>query len=426
MPSKKDEAQDSVGYILGKFDELYSPYKNVTHGAAIFNMMKQREGQTIDEYVMELQLQAQKCDFGEKASRVIGDRIILGIRDSALRERLFRESNLTLEKTIQFCTAAEISKRHLQDIENTRKNDIPLSVDVLRQQQGPSPTGIQSVRHTFATIFSCYAAILSSFKVSLQPAAKRQPTGDTLFTLWTSAPTATVPCICNTLSLVWNIWTFRTDVPKDRTFGVKPSSGCCTALRHRRDSGEQRTAFGSTPISGRKSPAELLMGRRLRTLVPTLSCNLSPRFDCQGTRKVLQQRQWRQHIHGDLKTKPLRPVTQGQDVWFRHNNKCCSGTVACAGPGTRSYIMKSQDGSWYRRNRFHIKPAFRSTANDYNLGDDTSNEQVEDEQRAVHEEPASVVHTDTELCRDETRSQGGYVTRSGRLSVPPARYQSAF
>lgn len=99
---------NEVEYILEQFDALYQPYKNVTQATAIFNSMTQQAGQSIDDFVTELRLQAQRCDFGSTGDRLIGDRIIVGIQDSALRERLFREQNLTLERIISTCKAAEI------------------------------------------------------------------------------------------------------------------------------------------------------------------------------------------------------------------------------------------------------------------------------------------------------------------------------
>ncbi|KAH6943013.1 hypothetical protein HPB50_013968 [Hyalomma asiaticum] len=65
--------------------------------------MKQKENQAFDEFVTELRRQAEKCDFGERKDRLIGDRIVVGIRDGALRERLFRERDLTLDKIITTC-----------------------------------------------------------------------------------------------------------------------------------------------------------------------------------------------------------------------------------------------------------------------------------------------------------------------------------
>ncbi|XP_042147584.1 centrosomal protein of 83 kDa-like [Ixodes scapularis] len=81
--------------------------------------MCQKPEQTIDEFVTELKLQAQKCDYGAQENRLIGDRIIIGIRDVALRERLLREPSLTLDKIISTCKAAEISKKHMNDIQKT-------------------------------------------------------------------------------------------------------------------------------------------------------------------------------------------------------------------------------------------------------------------------------------------------------------------
>lgn len=115
-PAADSDDADPVKYILDKFDELYCPYKNVIQAAALFNSMVQKPGQSIDDFVTDLRRQAQKCDFGDKCDRLIGDRIVVGIRDGALRERLLRERNVTLERIVSACKAAEISKRHVQEI----------------------------------------------------------------------------------------------------------------------------------------------------------------------------------------------------------------------------------------------------------------------------------------------------------------------
>ncbi|XP_037501533.1 uncharacterized protein K02A2.6-like [Rhipicephalus sanguineus] len=92
-------------------------YKNVIQASAVFNTMKQKENQTFDEFVTDLRRQAEKCDFWEKKDRLIGDRIVVGIRDAALRERLFRERDLTLVQIITTCKAAEISKKHVKELQ---------------------------------------------------------------------------------------------------------------------------------------------------------------------------------------------------------------------------------------------------------------------------------------------------------------------
>nr|XP_050028262.1 uncharacterized protein LOC126523719 [Dermacentor andersoni] len=118
-PAEGEQRSDTVGAIFAKFDERYLPYKNVTQATAVFNSMWQKENQPIDEFIAELQQQAARCDFGDKHDRLLGDRIIVGIRDAALRERLFRERDLTMEKIVATCRIAEISKQHVSSLATT-------------------------------------------------------------------------------------------------------------------------------------------------------------------------------------------------------------------------------------------------------------------------------------------------------------------
>ncbi|KAH8027450.1 hypothetical protein HPB51_005597 [Rhipicephalus microplus] len=102
-PAEGQQRTDTVAAISELFDERYLPYKNVTQATAIFNTMCQKENEPIDDFIAELQHIAVMCDFGDKHDRLLGDRIVIGIRDAALRERMFREKGLTLEKIIATC-----------------------------------------------------------------------------------------------------------------------------------------------------------------------------------------------------------------------------------------------------------------------------------------------------------------------------------
>ena len=50
------------------------------------------------------------CDFGAIKDPLIRDQIVVGINDPKLRERLPRETDLTLEKAIKLCRITEHSK----------------------------------------------------------------------------------------------------------------------------------------------------------------------------------------------------------------------------------------------------------------------------------------------------------------------------
>lgn len=112
--------------------------------------------------------------------------------------------------------------------------------------------------------------------------------------------------------------------------------------------------YRNIPMDGLPSPAEILMGRRIRTMVPTLPSLLVPHYDCSSVQKRLLFRQQRQHKY-DLHSHPLKPLQENQEVLFRLNNQWCKGKIFRVGPQPRSYIIKGKNGREYRRNRFHIK-----------------------------------------------------------------------
>lgn len=52
--------------------------------------------------------------------RMIQDRIVLGIRDKILQERLLRIEDLNLQKAIDYCRAAEVSKAQARNLQGDK------------------------------------------------------------------------------------------------------------------------------------------------------------------------------------------------------------------------------------------------------------------------------------------------------------------
>ena len=73
-----------------------------------FNLRAQEPGETYDQYHSALRKLAEGCDFQRiTPEEIFQDRLVFGIKDNKVRERLLRESNLTLSKTDEICRAAE-------------------------------------------------------------------------------------------------------------------------------------------------------------------------------------------------------------------------------------------------------------------------------------------------------------------------------
>ena len=97
--------------VKDKFRDHCNPKKNLTYERYVFNSRSQNESESINSYVTELRNLAANCEFGDLRDSLIRDRVVLGIRGQAMRERLLRVEDLTLEKAISMIRAAEISRQ---------------------------------------------------------------------------------------------------------------------------------------------------------------------------------------------------------------------------------------------------------------------------------------------------------------------------
>lgn len=120
----------SLAKILEKFEEYCIPKRNVTFERHRFFTCVQKTGETIDQYVTELRNRSKTCEFGGLTDSLIKDRLVCGIPDNGLRERLLREQDLNLEKAINMCRAAETVKTQAKELVSESCN-----VDAVRRDE---------------------------------------------------------------------------------------------------------------------------------------------------------------------------------------------------------------------------------------------------------------------------------------------------
>ena len=73
--------------VLQKFDEFFKVRKNVIFERARFIWRSQQEGETAEQFIMELHKLTEDCDYGDKTKEMIHDRLVVGIRNSQLSQR---------------------------------------------------------------------------------------------------------------------------------------------------------------------------------------------------------------------------------------------------------------------------------------------------------------------------------------------------
>ena len=102
--------------VYAKFEDHCNPKRNLTVERFHFNRIQQRDGEPFDNFVARLRQQAKLCEFGDLRTSLITDRIVIGVSDSPLRERLLRRSDLDLDKAIELGRAAELVHRRTAEL----------------------------------------------------------------------------------------------------------------------------------------------------------------------------------------------------------------------------------------------------------------------------------------------------------------------
>ena len=97
--------------VKTKFDEHFVVRRNVIFERAKFNQRRQEEGETVDTFITALHALAEHCNFGTLADEMIRDRIVIGLLDAKLSEKLQLDPELTLPKAINQARQSEAVKK---------------------------------------------------------------------------------------------------------------------------------------------------------------------------------------------------------------------------------------------------------------------------------------------------------------------------
>ena len=177
------------------------------------------------------------------------------------------------------------------------------------------------------------------------------------------------------------------------------------------------------------SPAELLMGRSLRTRLPVKSNALDPILvDRNRAREVLEKVKEKQKSYYDRQAKDLHTLNPGERIRVRQGNIWMPGFVDSKANMPRSYNIKTHDGRIFKRNRSDLLSVPENSSvlpiENVPMEDDcpTSTRTLRAESPKLDlPKPKSVIAAPKKVHFDVAKS-GPITTRSGRVIVKPRRY----
>lgn len=103
VDSEEERVRPELDYntVIAKFSDHFVPKRNVIHERACFHKRAQKRGESVEAFVRSLYELAQKCEFGHTKDEQIRDRIVIGISDNDVSEKLQLEPDLSLGEVLE-------------------------------------------------------------------------------------------------------------------------------------------------------------------------------------------------------------------------------------------------------------------------------------------------------------------------------------
>ena len=116
--------RDRIQPVLESFVAYCEPLKNVPFERYRFYSRMQEAGESYDHYQTVLRQLTDRCEFETiTADQILRDKLVFGIQDSKVRERLLREKNLSLQKTDEICRAHETTIEQMKVVGGASTGD---------------------------------------------------------------------------------------------------------------------------------------------------------------------------------------------------------------------------------------------------------------------------------------------------------------
>ena len=123
--------------VKDQFNYYFAPKKNVIFERFKFNARTQQPGESVDEFITDLYALAEKCEYEDLKDQLIRDRIVIGVIDKRLSERLQLTLDLTLGTAITMARQSEIQSNEARIL----KRDVTINKVNFKNIRGKQSSG---------------------------------------------------------------------------------------------------------------------------------------------------------------------------------------------------------------------------------------------------------------------------------------------
>ena len=105
------QQQNDYDVVRTNFLRYFNVRKNVIFERARFNLRMQQEGESAEQFIMNLYQLIEHCEYGAMTDELLRDKIVIGILDKELSKKLQLDDQLTLEKALTQVRSKELVQK---------------------------------------------------------------------------------------------------------------------------------------------------------------------------------------------------------------------------------------------------------------------------------------------------------------------------
>ena len=117
--------QNKYSVVRDKFESHFVKRRNVIFERVKFNSRKQLQDETVDSFITDLFCLAEHCAYGQLRDEMIRDRLVVGLLDASLSEKMQLDAELTLDKAIALARQSEAIHKQQPVVRGTQQQDHP-------------------------------------------------------------------------------------------------------------------------------------------------------------------------------------------------------------------------------------------------------------------------------------------------------------
>ena len=150
-----EEHSKTFEVVKARFESFFVKKRNVIYERARFNLRRQEEGESVASFINDLYALAEHCGYGELHDEMIRDRLVVGIHDKKLSERLQLDADLTLEKAVTSVRQSEMVHQQQSLLHGGEPKHVPIdAVQTIRKPIKKNPSSGRERNQFKRTTFS--------------------------------------------------------------------------------------------------------------------------------------------------------------------------------------------------------------------------------------------------------------------------------